>query len=368
MIDAQDPKLSNYAFGEIKDDPSRTEIEEAIKSSPELSALLAEIKETESILTEELLAEKSEGLSLAQRKKILAPQSAEISPNWFVEFYHKWLTLEHIAMAGSVCAILVVAIVFILRNSAIMKGTPTQLALNSSVNVLVAKERIVEGTQFEQFMLGTKPWDASDLPEGVIEANQMQEVVGKFAITDVMANMPILREAVGESDPYSNIPPGFRAIAITVDPKTVTNDLPDPNSRTDVLFSFKDGEKNKMMTLVKFAKVLAVHGIIPKSSERASIQGSPSVTLLVTEEDAKKIEFARNKGVLSLVSDYVVLEHYTSISASNILRTNNDHAADSTEKDPIQGEMYMKDPKTGKLVKYCIIKGKWRKSKSFSEE
>ena len=74
-IDANDPKWTAYALGEITDDRERMEMEDILRQSPEITAIVEDIRETAGWLKTELAVEPSERLTPAQRECIEAKAS-----------------------------------------------------------------------------------------------------------------------------------------------------------------------------------------------------------------------------------------------------------------------------------------------------
>ena len=74
-IDANDPKWTAYALGEITDARELTEMEAVLRQSPEIAAIVEDIRETAGWLKEELAAEPTERLTPAQRERIEAKAS-----------------------------------------------------------------------------------------------------------------------------------------------------------------------------------------------------------------------------------------------------------------------------------------------------
>jgi Ca-activated chloride channel homolog len=69
-IDANDPKWTEYALGEITDEKERAEIGSILAESPEMRQLVEDIRQTAGRLKRELLAEPAIGLTPAQRERI----------------------------------------------------------------------------------------------------------------------------------------------------------------------------------------------------------------------------------------------------------------------------------------------------------
>lgn len=80
-IDANDPRWTAYAFGEITDPSERAEMDRILEESPEVQRLVSEIRETGLLLADELHAEPAPGLTDAQRRRIDARTGRE--RNWF---------------------------------------------------------------------------------------------------------------------------------------------------------------------------------------------------------------------------------------------------------------------------------------------
>jgi Ca-activated chloride channel homolog len=101
-IDANDPKWTAYALGEITDEKVKAEIESILHESAEMRRLVKEIHETAGLLTTELLAEPTINLTQAQRDKIEA--KAKTGSAWF-GLKPSW------AMVAAAAAILLISIV-----------------------------------------------------------------------------------------------------------------------------------------------------------------------------------------------------------------------------------------------------------------
>jgi Ca-activated chloride channel family protein len=79
-IDANDPRWTAYALGEIADEKKRAEIESILAESEEMRQLVAEIRQTAGLVKEELAAEPFPGLTQAQRERIKA--RANVRRGW----------------------------------------------------------------------------------------------------------------------------------------------------------------------------------------------------------------------------------------------------------------------------------------------
>jgi len=87
-IDANDPKWTAYALGEITDEKEKAEIENILTESAEMRALVEEIRRTAGFLKEELQAEPVINLTQAQRDRIEEKAAGRrwfgFNPGWAV--------------------------------------------------------------------------------------------------------------------------------------------------------------------------------------------------------------------------------------------------------------------------------------------
>ncbi len=246
-------------------------------------------------------------------------------------------------------------------------GVPApQLAPEYRVEVLIPNARIEAGTKLTPNLFDRRSFPADQVPDGAILAREMDLLSGKYTREMIPPRMPVLKELISDQPPLSslNIPPGFRAVTIPVDSRSGVEGFAKPGSRVDTLFTFQDKDgKKKVTTLLRFAKILSAGGATSIDG-RVAIQGAVDVTLLVTERDAKRIELARNVGTLSLSlaggeeQGKVRDEDPASVDLSDITGVRD--RPDSEE--PAAGYMYMRDPKTGRNVKFKLKSGgRWEK-------
>ena len=168
-----------------------------------------------------------------------------------------------------------------------------------------------------------------------------------------------------------NIPEGFRATEIVTDSRSGVEGFATPNTRVDVLFTFKDQDKKKKVaTIARFSKVLSVGGQTQTPAEGVGADSKVSITLLVSERDAKRIELARTLGDLSLSlvggeeARRGQSEDPDGLDLANLSGANPES---SVLGEPSNGVMFTRDPKTGRLVKFKLNRGRWAAGSADSE-
>ena len=132
--DANDPKWTAYALGEITDAQEIAEIEKELEESPELRELVEDIRLTAGLLKEELFAEPDIHLTPAQKEHIEA--KASNGRTWF-GLKPMWIPVFATA------AVLVVASVIALRQFERTKINPPREQIAS----VISKEKATAPVQ-----------------------------------------------------------------------------------------------------------------------------------------------------------------------------------------------------------------------------
>jgi Flp pilus assembly protein CpaB len=143
-----------------------------------------------------------------------------------------------------------------------------------------------------------------------------EEIQGLFVKDMVPANQPVLVDHLTRTQPNSaitaNIPEGFRAVTILVDERTSVEGWARPGARVDVVWATEIRGEKAVSVIVQNAKVLSAQrqaiGAMavgpdgqPIGPDGQPIGGVPNtVTLLVSVEDAAKIQLGSTTGSLSL--------------------------------------------------------------------
>lgn len=293
----------------------------------------------------------------------------------------KWL----VGCLVSLIALLIVAFVIVAQSNQAVGTAMQQPAaepppppVNPGVDVVVAQNRIEEGTRLDGYMFTAVQMEESKVPMGVIRKQDLEKIAGKYAAKLIAPNVPLVLEDVSDNRPINllNIPPGYRAVTITVDARSGVEGFAKPNSRVDVLWTFTQESKQKVATIVRFTKVLSVGGVTATGENRANVNGqnnATTVTLLVSEKDAKKIELARTLGTLSLslVGDQEEGSKDSDPDAITIADLTNSgvEAAQQPQDVSSDGVMYTSDPKTGRQIRYILSKNKkWIVDRTFGGE
>jgi pilus assembly protein CpaB len=143
-----------------------------------------------------------------------------------------------------------------------------------------------------------------DLPNGAIFS--ADQVVGRVVLLPISKNEPLTAMRVsslnGADAITSSIPAGYRAVSVPINDVSGVSGLVQPGSKVDVLFT-RPGNMAEAITstILQNVKVLAVgRSLFPNQVLDPKASKMPVAALLVTPEQAQKLELAKNEGKISL--------------------------------------------------------------------
>lgn len=178
-----------------------------------------------------------------------------------------------------------------------------------TVMVIVAARDLYQGVTISEEDLYAVEIPPRFLPENVFLSPE--HVVGRIPRERILANEFIRADRL--ADPESGIglnaviPRGMRAISVNITDGKALSGFLNPGNYVDVLVTIapkKEGGKQETKTILQAVFVLGVNNrqgnesIEEATEKRGSVQ--PSVTLLVTAEEAETVAYAENMGSITL--------------------------------------------------------------------
>jgi len=173
--------------------------------------------------------------------------------------------------------------------------------------VLALNRNLAAGTLIKDSDLTKVSVRVKEAPRGSLA--RKEDAVNRALLVDVTANEPLLDQKLarrsGVEGIAATIEEGKRAVAVKIDAASGVGELLDPGARVDVLYT-KPGRAFEAIatTLLQNVQVLSV-GRRTRPGERpdpkTKLTPLPVATLLVTPEEAQKLELAKNQGKISLV-------------------------------------------------------------------
>jgi pilus assembly protein CpaB len=211
------------------------------------------------------------------------------------------------------CSFLGLALCLVVaRDLPLLKGAEASVAGGTSkaqlpaksIPVAVAIETVPAGTWLTPQMVRFELRSVSG-SEGQVVQNP-DELRGVFARAAIPAGAPLLKVALargsGNSEITDRIPAGYRAVAIPINALTGVEGWVQPGASVDVVWSIERDKQLTVSTIVENARVLSVErSLEPTAKSRILSDSSPNhITLLVSTQDAQKIQLAKGAGSLQL--------------------------------------------------------------------
>ena len=185
-----------------------------------------------------------------------------------------------------------------------ISGIPVREVEVATSHVAVASENLAMGTRVTKEQVKIIGWPAGSPVQGSFSS--VDAVVGRGLIQPVAANEPLTEaklapiEAGGGLPPA--IPPGMRAMSMSVNEVIGVAGFTVPGTRVDVLLTIKANESPMTRAVVSNVQVLTAG---TRFDQEQAKDGKPMpssvVTLLLTPEDAERIALAQSSGSLMLV-------------------------------------------------------------------
>ena len=169
------------------------------------------------------------------------------------------------------------------------------------VNVLVPLADIKAGTPLSENLFAVEPKPQMLVDDRTIR--EFSQINGYFAKTLVLKGRPLHADFITLNKPSSaisqTIPPGFRAVTVPIDKIRGVEGWARAGSKVDVYWQTTRQGTTSLAVIVENAQVLSTdRNISPDSPADAPVPGS--VTLLVNNQDAKKLSLAIGTGTISL--------------------------------------------------------------------
>lgn len=219
-------------------------------------------------------------------------------------------------------------------------GAKTQL---DTTPIYVALHNINLGDPIDASMVSLEEWPTERVPQGAITT--LENLEGRRPRSTVVQGTPILEAqllAVGEfADPIVNIPDGFRLSTISVNAEKSAAGLLSPGDRVDVQLYVAANVRGgipeaKTRVILQNIRVFAVEQAVQRAAEGDESKTIPkTVSLLVTPEQASKVDLAQNLGELSLIPRNPNDEEATAmveITAADLLGSNVSRNSRETEQ------------------------------------
>jgi pilus assembly protein CpaB len=132
-----------------------------------------------------------------------------------------------------------------------------------------------------------------------------KDALDRIALYPIAANTPLsamsLSSVTGGEGISSTIDPGYRAVSVPITDASSVAGLVMPGSHVDVLFT-RPGNLMEAVTttILQNVRVLSIGRNVQGAAADPKAPKAVAATLIVTPEDAQKVELAKNQGRVSL--------------------------------------------------------------------
>lgn len=175
------------------------------------------------------------------------------------------------------------------------------------IQVVAAVRDMPAGTRLRQADLRMVGVREKDMPKGAVQDAQL--VTERALLFPLNANELItsnkLTSLSGAEGLSAVIEPGKRAVSVQITDASAAGGLIQPRSKVDVLFT-RSGSMTEALTTVILEDITVLSmGRVTEVAQgpadpRQARPSQQAATLLVTPEEAKKLELAKNQGKISL--------------------------------------------------------------------
>lgn len=193
--------------------------------------------------------------------------------------------------------------------SQVMEGNRNHAPSVETTSIYVALHNINLGDPIDATMVTLQEWPKDKVPQGALTS--LENLEGRRPRTNIISGEPILDAkllAQGElADPLASVPPNMRLATISVDAEKSAAGLLSPGDRVDVQLFVRADPRNGILkattkVFLQSIRVFAIEQAVQRSADGGEARSIPkTVSLLVTPEQASKIDLAQHIGELSLI-------------------------------------------------------------------
>jgi len=270
-------------------------------------------------------------------------------------------------------ALLLICVATVAYYALMMQKAPQSVAATAvaperaseTLDVLVPVEKIEAGTQLDPGMFRKETRAITGGSSNVITG--FEQLKSAYAASFIAAGQPVLLDYITTNPPLNQIqakiPDGFRAVTLTVDSTTSVEGWARAGAKVDIMLSPLKAEKPSLTVIVQNAKVLSASR--STTSEPGEAPSAPTdqttVTVMVTGQDAAKLQLAAKAGTLSLAlrgdEDTVESPQNTTVGIESVLGI----APKSGTKEPqAEGRVKVGDKE------FIIVEGKLVSAEDFA--
>jgi len=170
-----------------------------------------------------------------------------------------------------------------------------------TVNVIIPLQKIESGTELQPVLFRLEQRPELGLSSRAVKG--FDDIKGCYSRSVILPGEPLIADLITPVRPTNaltaNIPPGMRAVTISVNATSSVEGWALPGAKVDVVWASRIRGQPGVTVIVQNAKILSAERQLDPNSK----PGAPTpntVTLLVSADDSTRIQLAMTTGSLSL--------------------------------------------------------------------
>lgn len=189
------------------------------------------------------------------------------------------------------------------------RAAPAQTPAANTTTIFVALEDIPTGDPVTPQLIKLEQWPKDKVPPGAL--TKLEDVENRRPKTKIYKGAPLLENQLlpkgSNQGATSQIPKGYRVVAVKVDDVSASSNMIRPGDRVDVLVHVqrnpgKGIDATKTQTILEDVKVFAVNDVYDMDAAGNEKKiSAKTISLLLTPPQAEKVILATEMGKLRLV-------------------------------------------------------------------
>lgn len=189
------------------------------------------------------------------------------------------------------------------------RESPGQATAVNTTTIFVALEDVPTGEPITPQLIKLEHWPKDKVPPGAL--TKLEDVENRRPKTKIYKGAPLLENQLlpkgSNQGATSQIPKGYRVVAIKVDDVSASSNMIRPGDRVDILVHVqrnpgKGIDATKTQTILEDIKVFAVNDVYDMDAGgNEKKMAAKTISLLVTPSQAEKVTLATEMGKIRMV-------------------------------------------------------------------
>jgi pilus assembly protein CpaB len=166
-----------------------------------------------------------------------------------------------------------------------------------SSQVVVAARNLEPGIPLGPEDVKVIEWPGGNIPVGY--GRTVEDVIGRSLIAQALMNEPVMDAKLADRGARGlqvEIPENMRAVTVRVDDASGVSGFILPKHRIDLMLTVGGGAPDAVTKLIMQNLTVIASGTVREKDEKGEVIPVPTLTVLVSPEDAEKLKHAETQG------------------------------------------------------------------------